>query len=109
MLVLFFNIIKGSLVAPESSWPYAPSHTFLMLHDPESFQNNPNHLGIIVESRLNHLVQDAKQGAALNPKLPLRSAALKARGFCSDAEPRTRHALWQQPRRPPAQWRHVGN
>ena len=57
-----FNIIKGSLVAPESSWPYASSHTFRMLQNPESFENDPNHLGIIVESLLNHSFQETRKG-----------------------------------------------
>ena len=71
-----FNIIKGSLVAPESSWPYAPSHTFRVLQNPESFKNGPNHFEIIVESHLNHSIQEAAKGAVLNPIPPLGSAAL---------------------------------
>ena len=55
----------------ESSWPYAPSHVFLVLHNPESFENSPNHSGITVESYLNHSLREAKQGGAWNPKLPL--------------------------------------
>ena len=71
-----FNIIKGSLVALESSWFYAPSHTFRMLQNPESFENDPNHLGIIVESHLNHSIREAANGAALNPIPPLGNAAM---------------------------------
>ena len=91
-----FNIIKGSLVAPESSWPYAPSHTFRMHQNPESFENYPNHFGIIVESHLNHSLQEATKGAVLNPILHSWSAALgwlhtEPHGFCWDTKPRTRH------------------
>ena len=63
-------------MALESSWFYAPSHTFRMLQNPESFENDPNHLGIIVESHLNHSIQEAAKGAVLNPIPPLGSAAL---------------------------------
>ena len=47
-----------------------------MLQNPESFENDPNHSGIIVESHLNHSIQEATKGAVLNPILPLGSAAL---------------------------------
>ena len=33
-----------------------------MLQNPESFENDPNHLGIIVESLLNHSFQEARKG-----------------------------------------------
>ena len=52
------------MVAPESSWLYAPSHAFRMLQNPESFENDPNHFGIIAESHLNHSIQEATKGAA---------------------------------------------
>ena len=61
---------------PESSSLYAPFHTFLALHNPESFENIPNHSGIIVESYLNHSLREPKQGGAWSPKLPLGSVAL---------------------------------
>ena len=60
----------------ESSWPYAPSHVFLVLHNPESFENSPNHSGIIVESYLNHSLREAKQGGAWSSRLRLGTVAL---------------------------------
>ena len=48
-------------MAPESSWPHAPSHVFPVLQNPESFEIIPNHSGIIVESYLNHLLREPKQ------------------------------------------------
>jgi len=47
-----------------------------MLQNPESFENDPNHSGIIVESHLNHSIREAITGAVLIPILPLGSAAL---------------------------------
>ena len=70
------KIIKGSLVAPESSWFYAPSHAFRMLQNPESLENDPNHVGIAVESHLNHSIREAANGVAVNHIPPLGSAAL---------------------------------
>ena len=63
-------------MAPESSWFYAPSHAFRMLQNPESLENDPNHVGIAVESHLNHSIREAANGVALNPIPPLGSAAL---------------------------------
>ena len=45
-----FNIIKGSLVTPESSWPYAPSQTFRLLQNP----NHSKMTRITLESLSNH-------------------------------------------------------
>ena len=61
-LFLPFNIIKGSLGTPESSWFYTPSHTILVLQNPESFENTPNHTGIIAESHLNHSLREPTEG-----------------------------------------------
>ena len=47
-----------------------------MLQNPESFENDLNHSRIIVESHLNHSIQEAIKGAVLNPIPPLGSAAL---------------------------------
>ena len=47
-----------------------------MLQNPESFENDLNHSRIIVESHLNHSIQEAIKGAVLNPIPPLGNAAL---------------------------------
>ena len=47
-----------------------------MLQNPESLENDPNHVGIAVESHLNHSIREAANGVAVNPIPPLGSVAL---------------------------------
>ena len=66
-MVLPFNNIKGSLVAPESSWGYSFSRLIHIPKNPESLQNHLNHIGIIAESYLNHSVREATRGGTRSP------------------------------------------